>query len=177
MEHTIGVIGSAAGNLSKELLHKARAVGKEIAKHNCILMTGSSPGISYEAVKGAKEHNGFVVGFSPALNVSEHVEKYKFPIDFFDILIYTGFGLKGRNVVFMRSCDAVVVISGRIGTLNEFTIAYDEKKVIGVLEETGGTSDKIKEIVRSSKKAGGRIIFHNDPTVLVKELIKNLQTS
>lgn len=90
------------------------------------------------------------------------------------MLVYTGFGLKGRNVVMIRSCDAIVLISGRIGTLNEFTIAYDEKKPVGVLENSGGVSGRIKGILEDVDKKGGEVIFNSDPKLLLKELMESL---
>jgi len=175
MRYKIGVIGSAAG-YENNILEKAREIGREIAKHDCVLLTGGTTGVSYEAVKGAKEYNGLTIGFSPASNMLEHIETWKLPTEHFDVLIYTGHGFKGRNVPFIRSCDGVVAISGRIGTLNEFTIAYDENKVIGLLEETGGLCDDdgVKNFFSKSKKKGGEILSHHDPAQLIKELIENL---
>lgn len=171
MKKKIGVIGSAAGNFNRSLVSIARNIGKEIAKHDCFLLTGASGGLPYESAKGAKEGDGFILGFSPALTISEHVQEYKFPVDFFDVIVLTGMGLKGRNVLFVRSCDAVIMMSGGTGTLNEFTIAYDEKKVIGVLTGSGGVSDMVREIVRRSSKKGGAIIYGNDSKELVNKLI------
>ena len=176
MKAKIGVIGSAI-NLNSELQRKSREVGIEIAQSGGVLLTGSSPGVPYEAVKGAHETAGTVVGISPASDLREHLEKYKFPTEHFDILIFTGFGLKGRNVIFTRTCDAVVLISGRIGTLNEFTIAYDEGKTIGVLEGTGGVSGKIREIVDLSGKAGGRIVYGHEPRLLIEKVLQDLRGS
>jgi predicted Rossmann-fold nucleotide-binding protein len=68
------------------------------------------------------------VGISPAHSLEEHQERYGLPRQGSDVVIYTGFGYKGRNVVNIRSSDIVVILRGSIGTLNEFTIAYDEGK-------------------------------------------------
>lgn len=91
------------------------------------------------------------------------------------MLVFTGFGLKGRNVTFIRTCDGVIAISGRIGTLNEFTIAYDEGKTIGVLKGTGGITDCIEEIIGKSEKKGGKVIFRSEPHNLVEEVIRTLR--
>ena len=83
---------------------------------------------------GAKEVGGITVGVSPAINLKEHINNYNYPYhpDIFDSLIFTGSGYKGRNVTLVRSCDAVISVMGMIGTLNELTIASDEKKIIGL---------------------------------------------
>ena len=57
--------------------------------------------------------------------------------------------------------------------MNEFTIAYDEGKVIGVLEGTGGVADLIKQIVSlSSKDTGAELVFESDPEVLVDRCLQ-----
>ena len=71
-------------------------LGKEIARHNCILVEGATTGFPYFAAKGAKEAGGVVVGFSPAHTEREHIENYGLPIDYRDLIVYTGFGYSGR---------------------------------------------------------------------------------
>lgn len=173
MRHKIGVIGSAEFEGVK-VAAKAREVGKQIAINGCILLTGSSSGLSYEAARGAKESGGFTVGVSPASSLREHTGTYGLPTECFDLLVFTGFGFKGRNVVLVRSCDALVVVAGRMGTLNEFTIAYDEGRLIGVLSTSGGISGYLKTIVRKSAKKGPRIAYHADPAILVGQLVEAL---
>jgi len=178
MRIKIGVIGSGSG-AEQEIEKKSKKIGEEIARTGCILLTGSGPGLPYEAVKGTKEAGGFTIGISPASDLREHVERYKFPTESFDVLIFTGFGLKGRNVPFIRTCDGVVAISGRIGTLNEFTIAYDEGKVISLLEGTGGLCDdaSIKNFVKATGKKGGKVISNSDPKLLIKELLEYITSA
>lgn len=159
-------------------IEKAKDVGKVIAKSGCILITGGSTGPPYEAVKAAKEHGGFTVGVSPAMNLEEHTEKYKCPTEHFDLLIFTGFEKKGRNVIAVRSCDALIFISGGTGTLNEFTIAYDEGKVCGILLESGGISSIMKELEEkylSGRKKSGKVIYDSDPDKLVEAVISELK--
>jgi hypothetical protein len=48
--------------------------------------------------------------------------------------------------------DIVVIIGGRSGTLGEFSIAYDEGKLIGVLSGTGGITSEIDNIVSIIRK-------------------------
>lgn len=173
MKKVITVFGPAKGEIDEEVARKAREVGKEIAKKNCILLTGACDLVPHEAAKGAKEEEGIVVGVSPAENLKEHVEVFKLPTDSFDLIIYTGFGYKGRNVITVRSADAVVAISGRIGTLNELTIAYDEGKPIGILD-VPGTSIKFPEIVRESGKRGPHVFVEENPSKLIENLLKFL---
>src|SRR4030042_2889134 len=133
---TVGVVGSAGGELSPEGRQRVRRLGRAIAERGYVLITGACPGLPHEAVIGAREAGGIVVGVSPALNMEEHVLKYRSPTRGYNAIIYTGSGLMGREIENIRSCDVVVVAGGRSGTLGEFAIAYDEAKEIGVLRST-----------------------------------------
>jgi hypothetical protein len=55
-----------------------------------------------------------------------------------------------RNTLTVRAADAVIMISGGIGTLNELTVAYEDKPTV-ILEGTGGWSDRIREIAYEGK--------------------------
>jgi uncharacterized protein (TIGR00725 family) len=91
------------------------------------------------------------------------------------VIIYTGFGLKGRNVINVRSSDVVIILGGGIGTLNEFTIAYDEGQVVGVLEGTGGAADQIKNIEAiSSRREGSALLYESSPEVLIDNCLRML---
>jgi hypothetical protein len=115
-----------------------------------------------------------IVGISPALNLHEHITRYRSPYQEFDVLIYTGDGLMGREVTGIRSCDVVILIGGRSGTLGEFSIAYDEGKLIGVLEGTGGVADHVGDIVRIvAKKTGAALIADSDPQQLMTRLLRS----
>ncbi|MBI4175917.1 MAG: LOG family protein [Candidatus Aenigmarchaeota archaeon] len=181
MKPKIGIMGSAnerrtGGVISSKAKRLAYELGKEIARHNCILINGACSGIPEESAKGAKENDGFVIGVSPAKDMEEHARRYKFPVRHYDVIIYTGFGFKGRNVVNVSNCDAVIIVAGRVGTLNEFTIAYDEGKVIGVMQGSGGIADFVRRIIQvANKRTGARVFYDSDPHRLVKTLLVEVQ--
>ena len=168
MKTKIGVMGSAEENSPAELREKAIALGQAIATCDGILLTGATTGLVYTAGKAAHDAGALHVGISPAHDEREHVERYGLPIDACDAIIYTGFGLKGRNVVLVRSCDIVLFIAGSTGSLNEFTIAYDEGKIVGCLTGTGGVADEIERLVRTFPKVTkARVFYDNDPARLI----------
>ncbi|MDX6306459.1 MAG: hypothetical protein QOI77_3428 [Blastocatellia bacterium] len=168
MKTKIGVMGSAEAIVNTTLREKAKALGQAIARRDVILLTGATTGLIHEAGKTAIEAGALHIGISPAGNEDEHVERYKLPVDACGAIIYTGFGLKGRNVVLIRSCDVVLFIAGSIGSLNEFTIAYDEGKVIGCLTGTGGVADEAKQLVKTFQKpTKSRVLYDDDPERLV----------
>ncbi|MQG76675.1 MAG: hypothetical protein FI703_05030 [SAR202 cluster bacterium] len=168
---TVGVMGSAGGHLPPEICTMVYTLGQAIAEKGCVLITGACPGYPQEAVKGAKSKGGVVVGVSPALNMEGHILKYNSPTKGYDAIIYTGSGLMGREVENIRSCDVVVFVGGRSGTLGEFAIAYDEAKVIGVLEGTGGITSHLKTIIEMiDKETGGIVCYDSDPLHLLETL-------
>lgn len=172
MQLKIGVMGNAGGRISRHNRDVAYRVGRAMAEAGCVLITGACPGLPYEAARGAKEAGGLVIGISPGLSLWEHVNKYASPTDNHDVLIFTGSGLMGREVVNIRSADIVVILGGRSGTLGEFSIAYDEGKLIGVVPATGGIASEVRNIVRKiRKKTGAMIIYENDPRELIGRLL------
>jgi len=173
MKIKLGVMGSAAEagkpDAAQTLLGKADALAMAIAKRDAILLTGATTGVVYLVGKAAHEAGVFHVGISPATNQLEHVGQYKLPLDACDTIVYTGFGLKGRNVVLLRSCDVVIFIAGAMGSLNEFTIAHDERKIIGCLTGTGGVADEVEFILQKfAKRTGARVFKEEDPEQLVQ---------
>lgn len=173
MKYKIAVSGAAEiEHCDQGALELAKEMGKEIVRHNGVLLTGATTGIPYFAAQGAKEEDGISIGLSPASTEKAHVKTYHLPTDYFDLIIYTGFDYSGRNLLLTRSADAVIVICGRMGTLNEFTIAFEDKKPIGVLLGTGGASDMIREIIKKSHRGPGKIVYDSDPKNLLEKLLK-----
>lgn len=172
MKLKIGVMGSASGKIP--LIHKKLAyeLGCAIADKDCIMITGACPGLPLEAAKGASQNGGYVVGISPALSEREHIERYQSPTEYHDVLIFTGSGLMGREVVNIRSSDIVIIMGGHSGTLGEFSIAYDEGNLIGVLLGTNGIASEIKNIIKIiKKKTGAVVLYGSNPRALVENLI------
>lgn len=169
----VGVMGASAQDAltasdATRVKGLAEALGAAIAAHGCILVTGATTGLPDLVAKAFRKEGGFAVGVSPAENRQEHATRYGLPEAGADVIVYTGFGYKGRNVINVRSADIVLIVGGATGTLNEFTIAYDEGKIIGVLEGSGGIADHVREVIEfCNKSTPGRVFFDNEPAKLV----------
>lgn len=169
----IAVSGAAQINhCCKKIKELSKEIGREIARQNCNLITGATTGVPYFAALGCKEAGGFSIGFSPASSEAAHLKTYKLPLDVFDVVVYTGADYAGRNVIMTKSADGVIIICGRMGTLHEFATAFEIQKPIGVLEGTGGTADKIREIATGPYRGVKKIIYEREPKKLVQKLIK-----
>jgi uncharacterized protein (TIGR00725 family) len=174
----IGVMGSAAELSDHAIRDQCRRLGRAIAEHGCCLLTGACPGIPHEVALGAKEIGGHTMGISPASGLREHIETFKSPYREYDVLVFTGLGLMGRELINIRSSDIIVVVGGRCGTLGEFAIGYEEGKLIGVLTGTGGIADLVPEIVAcSGKETGSEVIYDAEPPELIGRLLERYQSS
>lgn len=171
--YKICVSGAAdTSHCGEEAFKKAIEIGKEIVRHKAVLVDGATTGFPLWAAKGAKEEGGIVIGFSPAVSEKEHERVYKLPTENHDLIVYTGFDYSGRNLLLTRASDAVIVGCGRLGTLNEFTIAFEDGKPIGVLEDDGWETDEIiKMIIAKAHRGHGKMVFNSDPKKLLDELV------
>lgn len=126
----ISVIGNSEEG---ENMETARQTGYEIGKRGHVLVCGGRTGVMEAACRGAKEAGGLTVGISTTesgAELNDHV----------DIKIRTGLGY-ARNAIVAYSADAVIVIGGSHGTLNEMCFAsFAGRPIIG-LKGSGGWSD------------------------------------
>ncbi len=116
----IGIIG--AGSADDETLKTAETVGRLIAKKGALLVCGGLGGVMEAAAKGAKTEGGTTVGILPQAE-KESSNPY------IDIPVATGFG-EGRNVVIVRTADALIAIGGEYGTLSEIAFALKMGKTL-----------------------------------------------
>ena len=89
-----------------------------------------------------------------------------------DAVVYTGFGFPGRDLMLIRSSDAVVIGCGRIGTIHEFTVAWEANMPLGILEGEWATDEVIRNIIKSSNRENKNVIFEKDPKRMIERLIE-----
>ena len=119
----IGVIG--AGNADAALAGMAEEVGRLIATRNALLVCGGLGGVMEAAARGAKDAGGTTIGILPQAT-KEMANQY------IDVPVATGFG-EGRNVVIIRTADALIAVGGEYGTLSEVAFALKMgKPVVGI---------------------------------------------
>jgi uncharacterized protein (TIGR00725 family) len=129
----IGVIG--AGQCSQETGLVAEAVGREIAKQGAILVCGGLGGVMEASARGAQQVGGMTIGILPGFS-SEDANP------FITVPIVTGLS-HARNVLVVRSSQALIAVEGGYGTLSEVAIALTlGKPVIGL-----DTWDVSREII------------------------------
>jgi len=167
----LAVCGSGSGE-SKRILDISKEIGEEIAKSRNILLTGGGTGYPYASVRGAILENGKVICYSPAKDKEEHIAKYNFPFEESAEYIFTNMGIPGRNLPLVQDADAIILIGGQIGTLNEFTIAFALNKKIGILQGSGKITELIPTIAEVCNKMGEskNVVYGNNPQELIEQL-------
>jgi len=89
-----------------------------------------------------------------------------------DVVVYTGFGYSGRDLLLVRSSDAIIIGCGRIGTINEFSVAFEDRRPIGIVEGSWETDEILRHIIESAHRPNSNIIYDSDPKALVDRLIE-----
>jgi len=117
----VAVIG--AGQCSKEMEQVAESVGRELARRGVTLVCGGLGGVMEAACRGAKSEGGLTIGILPGLSRRE-------ANPYVDIPVATGLG-EARNIIVVRTSQAVIAVDGEYGTLSE--IAYALKLGIPVV--------------------------------------------
>lgn len=185
MQYKIGIFGSAE-DFDKSLTTKVKELGKLLGQKRFIVITGATSGLPYLASLEAFKNGAEIWGYSYEQNL-ESIKKRMPDHDtsIYKQLIYIpkdfpfssniDVSRKYRNVVSTANCDVGIIISGRWGTMNEFTNLFDMGKVIGILTETGGIADELEELTkRISKKSKAKILFNNSPKILIQKVIEEL---
>ncbi len=119
----IGVIGGSRCTAS--VTKMAEEVGRRIAEKGGILICGGLGGVMEAAAMGAKQAGGQTIGILPD-------DKTNTANPYIDFPIATGIGY-ARNVIIVKTADALIAIDGSYGTLSE--VAYSlvfEKRVISL---------------------------------------------
>lgn len=160
------------GHCGVDSREKGIDLGKEIGKRGAVLVTGATTGFPLWGAMGAKSEGGISIGLSPASNLEEHKKVYKLPSEYMDLIVYTGFGYPGRDLLLVRSAEAVLIGCGRIGTIHEFTIAFEDNKPIGVLQGDWATDEVIQNILANGNRPNAKIVFDTDPARLVEKVIE-----
>lgn len=175
-KHLIGVISSAVFMQDKKKIDKFFNFGKNLAKNDINVATGAAIGISHLIGLGARLAGSKLIGFSPNSNALMHSKQLdNASINDFDGIHFDGNGFTSRSLKFISAVDALIMISGRMGTLSEFTIAFEEGVPILVLKGYGGISDRIEEIISFANKDGlVPPIITTDTNELINKLLEVL---
>jgi len=114
----IAIVG--AGKCSRKLRDMAAEAGKYVAEQGGVVVCGGLGGVMEGAARGAREGGGCSIGILPGDDPNDANE-------FIDYAVPTGCG-EARNVMVIRTADAVIAFPGKYGTLSEMAFALKMKK-------------------------------------------------
>ena len=146
-EIIIAVIGTRKPSPEESSL--AEEVGRELAKNGITLICGGWGGVMEDACRGARAEGGLTIGVIPG-------DDPKSANPYVQIPIVTGIGY-ARNVIIVKTAQAIIAVGGGYGTLTELGYALDSKKpVIGLKTWKFSRNNRMdKSIIRvnSAKEA------------------------
>lgn len=163
----ITVIGKSARDPSDpvppQALAAAEEVGRLLAEAGAVVVSGGLSGVMEAVSRGAKRAGGLTIGILPGFDKRD-------ANPYVDIAFTTGMGFM-RNTLNVRVADAVIMVSGGIGTLNELTVAYEDKPTV-ILEGTGGWADRMRSVAYKGvhlDEAGRKVLrYAKTPTEAVE---------
>jgi uncharacterized protein (TIGR00725 family) len=117
----IAVIGPS--ECSSEEAALAEQVGELLAQRGAIVLCGGLGGVMEAVCRGTKRKSGLTIGILPSDDAST-------ANPWVDVPIVTGLG-EARNVIVVKSAQAMIAIGGGYGTLSE--IAYALKHRVPVI--------------------------------------------
>ena len=143
-KYQIGIIGSAgnddyagAQGATGGMLIEAEKIGRFLAENGAVVVTGGKSGIMEAGARGAKAVGGQTVG------IVKGKERFS-SNDYTDIEVISGMAIDGFDeLLLVNMCDALIVIGGGSGTLEEITIAYRNKKPIVALTTQPGWAKEL----------------------------------
>lgn len=109
----IAVIG--AGEATLEDVAHAESVGRLVGERGAVLICGGLGGVMEAAAKGCARAGGLTIGILPGRDASDANAWIRLPLA-------TAMG-EGRNVLVVRSAEAVIAVGGSWGTLSEIALA------------------------------------------------------
>lgn len=172
LKYCICVSGAASGQTVTDDQALAARLGAAIARRGHITTTGATVGLPFYAAKGAKKAGGMSIGFSPAVNVREHMRKYRLPRADFDFINFTGMHYVGRDIHLIQSSDAVVTVGGRFGSLHEFVTALEAHKPCGILIGSEGAADIIPQLMKVLDPPKEHLVIYDEnPENLIERMV------
>ena len=109
----VGVAG--ASQAEPPLLDQAELLGRRLAEGGAVVVCGGGPGVMEAVCRGARSAGGTTVGLLPGTDRGEGNP-------YLTVSVPTGMG-QGRNLLLVRSSDALVAVGGGFGTLSEIALA------------------------------------------------------
>jgi uncharacterized protein (TIGR00725 family) len=114
----------------------AEKLGREIANKDAVLVCGGKGGIMEAACKGAKSVGGITTGVISGNNRGESNP-------YVDVEVVSGMLNCAEESLIISMSDALIVLGGGSGTLQEIALAYRNDKPVVVVDGLDGWGKKL----------------------------------
>jgi predicted Rossmann-fold nucleotide-binding protein len=142
--------GTNNKSYSAEEIKSCEELGVFLAENKYEILTGACGGYPYFVGRGAVRAGGRVIGYTPARNLKEHVERYQFPVDGVSVkdMVFAEKEYSTKSENFLRRSmdmtpysDIVVALGGSWGTYSELVFSFFAKKKIIIVDDFGGAGE------------------------------------
>jgi uncharacterized protein (TIGR00725 family) len=157
----IAVIGG--GNCTSDVDKLAEEVGIELAKRKAVLICGGLGGVMEATCRGARSEGGLTIGVLPGSSREEANPYVQIPI-------VTGIGY-ARNIIVVKSAQAVIAINGEYGTLTEISFAlHSGIPVVGLNTWNLSLYDEAEDLIIRANDARDAVVKAINAAVSAKSL-------
>ncbi len=170
-KYQIAIIGYAGleeypvgTKIKPEVFDYAYELGKLVAQQGWSVITGGKSGVMEAANRGCKEAGGISIGVVTG-------DKRFTANDYVDVEVLPGMFNCGEEMALITMCDAVIMLGGGMGTLQELTIVYRQAKPIFSIRNLGGWSERLEQFSELDERDKARIDYSESTAELLQKLI------
>ena len=136
-----------------EQIEKCERLGKFLGENGVGILTGSSRGYPYYVGRAAIAAGGSVTGFSPAINLEDHVKIFEFPTDGVTDLVFNKIKYETMPEAFLHRqieqlafAKTVIALGGSWGTFSEIVLSFLSTHTIILVEEFEGAVKAFQDV-------------------------------
>ena len=150
--------------IKPEVFDYSYKLGQLIAQQGWSVITGGKTGVMEAANKGCNNAGGISIG---VVTGNQRFTSNKFV----NVEIIPGTYNCGEEMALITMSDAVIMLGGGIGTLQEMTIAYRQSKSIFSIRGLGGWSEKLEQFSELDERDRIRIDYSTSPEEIIRKLV------
>jgi uncharacterized protein (TIGR00725 family) len=161
------IIGSWKKEECKVCNNEAKQVGQILAEKGHVLISGAGTGMSEIVVNSYKQNKGKkYIAYLPSKKEREKAGEKLGPQP--DEIIETNVDYPEKNIIMVKSCDAVIALHGGLGTLTEIIHAVkDYNKKVSVIDK-----GRLPEIIRLIPELKKKVFLTSDVNKAIEYLEK-----
>lgn len=167
-------------------IKECEELGKFLAENGFEILTGACGGYPYYVGRGAVQAKGRVIGYTPGINLEEHINKYAFATDGVSELVYNDRSCATKSENFLKRSmemtpysEVVIALGGSWGTFSELLFSFFAKKKMIIVESYVGAGQIFQTVYDYFKQRdnnpdvqnGAELIYVKDMAALKKLLL------